>query len=187
MEEVVLVDENDHPVGRGEKIETHLSPKLHRAFSIFVFDPSGHLLLQKRARVKYHSGGLWSNTCCSHPRPGESTDSAAHRRLKEELGFDCEITKVFDLIYYAELENNFFEYEYDHIFVGRYDGSPAPDPDEVEDWKWVDVRTLAGDLRENPHVYSYWLRASFEQLLEKLSSPVPPPGVGLVFDELPRT
>jgi isopentenyl-diphosphate delta-isomerase len=179
MEEVVLVDENDRPIGRGEKIETHLNPKLHRAFSVFVFDSSERLLLQKRAKAKYHSGGLWSNTCCSHPRPGEATESAAHRRLIEELGFDCEINKVFDLVYYAELDNNFFEYEYDHVFVGRYDGSPAPDAGEVEDWKWVEVQALVEDLRDNPHVYSYWLRASLGELLRRFSSTALPPVVML--------
>ena len=171
MEEVVLVDEHDRPVGRGEKIETHLRPRLHRAFSVFVFDSSGRLLLQKRASAKYHSSGLWSNTCCSHPRPGEPTEAAARRRLKEEMGFDCEVTKVFDLVYYAELDNNFYEHEYDHVFTGRYDGSPTPDPREVEDWKWVEVQALAEDLRVNPHMYSYWLRASFDELLRRLQSP----------------
>jgi isopentenyl-diphosphate Delta-isomerase len=170
MEEVVLVDENDRPVGRAEKLEAHSTPKLHRAFSVFVFDSSGRLLLQKRAKAKYHSGGLWSNTCCSHPRPGESVASAARRRLREEMGFDCEVTKVFDLVYYAELDNNLFEYEYDHVFVGRYDGSPGPDAGEVEDWKWVEVEALAEDLRERPRDYSYWLKASFGELLRKLSS-----------------
>ncbi len=171
MEEVVLVDENDRPVGRAEKAEAHASAKLHRAFSVFVFDSAGRLLLQKRAKAKYHSGGLWSNTCCSHPRPGEATESAARRRLGEEMGFDCEITKVFDLVYYAELENKLFEHEYDHVFVGRFDGSPVQDTAEVEDWKWTDVRTLAGDLRANPLLYSYWLRVSFDELLRRLSSP----------------
>lgn len=179
MEEVVLVDEKDRPVGRAEKLEAHVNAKLHRAFSVFVFDAAGRLLLQKRAAAKYHSGGLWSNTCCSHPRPGEPTESAAHRRLTEELGFDCEITKVFDLVYYAELGNSLYEHEYDHVFVGRFDGSPVPNADEVEGWKWVDVGTLAADLRQNPHAYSYWLRASFEELLRRLSSQGHP-GFGLV-------
>lgn len=179
MEEVVLVDEHDRPVGRGEKIETHLRPRLHRAFSVFVFDSSGRLLLQKRSSAKYHSGGLWSNTCCSHPRPGEPTDAAARRRLIEEMGFDCEVTKVFDLVYYAELDNNFFEHEYDHVFAGRYDGSPSPDPREVEDWKWIDVQALAEDLRANPHVYSYWLRVSFDELLRRLQSRAAAAGVVL--------
>jgi isopentenyl-diphosphate delta-isomerase len=171
MEEVVLVDEKDRPVGRAEKLEAHSTPKLHRAFSVFVFDSSGRrLLLQKRAKAKYHSGGLWSNTCCSHPRPGESVESAARRRLKEEMGFDCEVTKVFDLVYYAELDNNLFEYEYDHVFLGWYDGSPAPDAGEVEDWKWVEVEELKEDLRERPQSYTYWLKASFGELLQKLSS-----------------
>lgn len=177
MEEVVLVDEHDRPVGRGEKIETHLRPRLHRAFSVFVFDSSGRLLLQKRSKAKYHSGGLWSNTCCSHPRPGEPTETAARRRLIEEMGFDCEVTKVFDFVYYAELDNNFFEHEYDHVFAGRYDGSPSPDPREVEDWKWVEVQALAKDLRANPHLYSYWLRASFDELLRRLQSPAATAGV----------
>jgi isopentenyl-diphosphate Delta-isomerase len=183
MEEIVLVDENDRPVGCGEKIETHLMPRLHRAFSVFIFDSAGRLLLQKRSKAKYHSGGLWSNTCCSHPRPGEPTEAAAHRRLKEEMGFDCEIAKLFDLVYYAKLDNNFFEYEYDHVFVGRYDDSPVPDVAEVEDWKWVDMRALSRDVRQNPNLYSYWLRASLGELLERLSSATPLCG-GFVPDRL---
>jgi isopentenyl-diphosphate delta-isomerase len=171
-EEVILVDENDAILGTAEKIEAHLEGKLHRAFSIFILDSSGRLLLQKRAHTKYHSAGLWSNSCCSHPRPGESTAAAAHRRLKEEMGFDCELEKVFELVYRVRLDKDFIEYEFDHIFVGSFDGEPVPDPNEVEDWSWVTAETLVSEIRLHPDRYSYWLKASIDELLTKLSTVV---------------
>lgn len=171
-EEVILVDENDEILGTAEKIEAHLEGKLHRAFSIFILDSAGRLLLQQRARNKYHSAGLWSNSCCSHPRPGESTLAAAHRRLKEELGFDCELEKVFELVYRVRLDKDFIEHEFDHIFVGSFDGDPVPDPNEVEAWRWVTEETLLSEIRLHPDRYSYWLKASIEELLTKLSNAV---------------
>lgn len=159
-EEVVLVNLDDEIVGVGEKIETHLRGDLHRAFSIFVFNSSGELLLQRRSATKYHSRNLWSNTCCGHPRPKEALQAAAHRRLQEEMGFDCELKESFSFIYRVELDNNLSEYEYDHVFVGRYDGKPIPNPDEVHDWKWLDLITLQKDLNEHPDAYTYWLSIS---------------------------
>ncbi|HWS52517.1 MAG TPA: isopentenyl-diphosphate Delta-isomerase, partial [Pyrinomonadaceae bacterium] len=131
---------------------------LHRAFSVFVFDGRGRLLLQKRAAGKYHSAGLWSNTACGHPRPGEATAEAARRRLREEMNFDCELREAFDFIYRAELAGGLVEHEFDHVFVGFYDGEPAPDAAEVEDWKWVSMPELRRALESEPESYSRWLK-----------------------------
>lgn len=154
--------EDDREVGQGEKLEVHRAGALHRAFSVFVFDRRGRLLLQKRAAGKYHSAGLWSNTACGHPRPGEVTREAAQRRLREEMGFDCALRAAFEFLYRAELDGALVEHEYDHVFVGTCEGEPAPDPEEVEDWRRVGMDELRRDLREEPGRYSYWLRAAVE-------------------------
>ena len=168
MEEyVILVDPMDREIGTEEKLKAHRGGKLHRAFSVFVFNTSGELLLQKRSETKYHSGGLWTNTCCSHPRPGESHYCAARRRLNEEMGFDCELTGLFSFIYYAKLENNLFEHELDSVFVGRYDGQPVPNPDEVDDWKWMDVEKLKRDVGKNPGHYTYWFKLILNRVLKQ--------------------
>jgi isopentenyl-diphosphate delta-isomerase len=159
-ERVILVDEQDRELGVGEKLQTHRDGALHRAFSVFVFDSAGRLLLQKRAREKYHSGGLWSNTCCGHPRPGEATQAAARRRLFEEMGFDCEPRAAFGFLYRAELAGGLVEHEYDHVFLGRFDGVPAPDAGEVEDWRWLTLGELRAELASRPEAYSYWLRVA---------------------------
>lgn len=168
MEEVILVDEHDQEIGRGEKIQTHSEGALHRAFSIFLFNDKALLLLQKRARAKYHSGELWSNTCCGHPRPGESTASAARRRLREEMNIDCDLEQTFSFIYRVDVGNQLSEYEYDHVFFGRFNGDPRPDPREVEGWKWIDMNTLARELKSNPEGYTYWLGIAFNRLCEAL-------------------
>lgn len=166
MEDLVtLVDENDNEVGVEGKMAAHRSGKLHRALSIFVFDSNGKLLLQKRASEKYHSGGLWSNTCCSHPRHNEHRRDAAHRRLMEEMGFDCELVEVFSFVYRAVLSNDLIEHEYDYVFFGRYDGEPAPNPEEVEDWKWVDMVQLKKNVQTNPHAYTFWLAACLDRVI----------------------
>src|ERR1700755_2422543 len=161
-EQMILVDAQDREVGVGEKMQTHVEGALHRAFSVFVFDSEKRLLLQKRARTKYHSGGLWSNTACGHPRPGEATVRAARRRLHEEMGFDCELREAFEFIYRAELDGALVEHEYDHVFVGAYEGAPVPDPSEVEDWRWVTMEDLRRDLQAEPKRYSYWLKTALE-------------------------
>ena len=157
-ERVILVDEQNRALGTAEKLSAHAEGRLHRAFSVFVFDRAGRLLLQRRARAKYHSGGLWSNTACGHPRPLEPTAAAARRRLREEMGFDCELTEAFGFVYRAELDNDLVEHEYDHVFVGTFDGEPAPDPSEVEGWRWLSVGELRRELREHPRDFTYWLR-----------------------------
>jgi len=157
-EKVILVDKNDKEIGREEKIKAHERGELHRAFSIFVFNPKNELLLQKRAKAKYHSPGLWTNTCCSHPRAGETLKKAAHRRLKEEMGFDCELKKIFSFIYKAEVGPKLFEHEYDHVFIGRFTGRPNPNPDEVEDCKWLSIKEIKEDIDKNPRKYAPWLK-----------------------------
>ena len=161
-EQLILVDEQDRELGVSYKLRAHVDGALHRAFSVFVFDRAGRLLLQRRARAKYHSGGLWSNTCCGHPRPGEETAAAARRRLLEEMNVACELRAAFGFIYRAELENALVEHEYDHVFVGEFEGAPAPDPSEVEEWKWMDMQELRRELHEEPSRYSYWLKTVVE-------------------------
>ena len=162
-EQVILVDERDRAVGVSGKLRAHRAGALHRAFSVFIFDDAGRLLLQKRAHAKYHSGGLWSNTCCGHPRPGETTERAARRRLREEMNLDCELRAAFAFIYRAELDGALVEHEYDHVFVGTHSGAPVPDPAEVEDWRWVRMGELRAALCAEPHRYSYWLKVAVEQ------------------------
>lgn len=162
--EVILVDENNQELGKAEKIEAHKKGWLHRAFSIFVFNSEGKLLLQQRAGEKYHSGGLWSNTVCSHPMPGETYDQAVHRRLQEEMGFDCELEQAFCFVYKAEFDNGLIENEYDCVFLGRYDGEIQVNPDEVSDYKWVEVDELRQDVKENPESYSFWLGIALRKI-----------------------
>ncbi|MEE3718098.1 isopentenyl-diphosphate Delta-isomerase [Tumidithrix elongata RA019] len=163
---LILVDESDRQVGVAEKLQAHLDGKLHRAFSIFVMNSQGELLLQKRAKAKYHSGGLWTNTCCSHPRPNETLESACDRRLQEEMGFSCQLKALFSFVYHANLDRGLIEHEYDHVFLGNYEGSPTPNPEEVEDWQWMGLEALQIDIRQNPQHYTYWLRECLDRFLE---------------------
>jgi len=165
-EKVVLVDENDREIGIEEKLKAHKEGKLHRAFSIFIFNSKREMLLQKRAKNKYHSGGLWSNACCSHPRPNEKLEEAAHRRLKEEMGFDCRLRKAFHFIYKVEFDNGLKEFEFDHVFVGRYDGKVNPNPEEAEDYKWMDLKTLKKDVEANGEKYTYWFKVALPKVIE---------------------
>jgi isopentenyl-diphosphate Delta-isomerase len=164
-EQVILVNEKDEIVGIEEKLKAHLVGVLHRAFSIFVFNGADQLLLQKRSSTKYHSEGLWSNTCCGHPRPGESIEEASRRRLSEEMGFDCEVRECFKFIYRVKLDNDFIEHEYDHVLVGKFDGNPIPSKDEVDDWKWIDLATLKLAIEEKPESYTYWFGIALNVLL----------------------
>ena len=157
-DEVILVDERDRPLGTMAKLEAHRRGLRHRAISVIVRDRHNRLLLQRRAAAKYHSGGLWTNTCCSHPRPGEATLEAAHRRLGEEMGFACELTFLFSTHYRADVSGGLIEDEVVHVFGGRFDGTPDPNPLEVEDWCWKDPAELACDLDENPEKYTVWFR-----------------------------
>ena len=161
-EKVILVDKNDNQVGLMPKLEAHEKGVLHRAFSIFIFNSKYELLLQKRASSKYHSGGLWTNTCCSHPREGEDTLDAANRRLDEEMGMKTSLRKVYDFIYKAELDNQLTEHEFDHVFYGVYDKDPILNKDEAEDFKWVDMETLNNDIIKNEDNYTVWFKIAFE-------------------------
>jgi len=158
MDLVTLVDRDDNVVGAEEKMRAHRDGTLHRAFSVFVFDDQRNLLLQRRAAGKYHSAGLWSNTCCGHPRPGESTANAAARRLPEEMGFSCELHHAFQVVYRADLENSLVEHELDRVYVGRFNGVPQPDPREVDGTRWINVHELRSAISEAPDRYTTWLR-----------------------------
>lgn len=168
-ERVILVDPNGQEIGTADKSHAHRDGALHRAFSIFVFDGNGKVLLQQRARTKYHSKGLWSNTCCSHPRPHESLHEAAHRRLREEMGFDCVLKEIFSFTYKVLLADDVVEHEYDHVFFGHYDGALAPNPAEVNGWKWLDLTELRKDIRESPDRYTYWLRLCIDHVIQHLA------------------
>lgn len=163
-ERVVLVDADDREVGTEEKLRAHRSGLLHRAVSVFVFDRLGRTLLQCRADGKYHSAGKWSNTCCSHPRPGETSIDAAERRLTEEMGIRCALSRAFSFEYRAELGDGLVEHELDHVFVGRFDGSPKPDPSEVQAWDWVELPKLRADCAADPDRYTAWLPLALLQL-----------------------
>ena len=156
-ERVILVDALDREIGSEEKLRAHRAGVLHRAFSVFVFDDEDRVLLQRRAASKYHSGGLWSNTCCGHPRPGEATAAAARRRLREEMGIDCVLEERFAFTYRAELPAGLVEHELDHVFTARFHGDVAPDPAEVEAWKWTPMRELEAECATHPDRFTAWL------------------------------
>jgi isopentenyl-diphosphate delta-isomerase len=158
MEHVILVDTLDNPIGTMEKMEAHEKGVLHRAFSILLFNNEGKVLLQKRSQNKYHSAGLWTNTCCSHPLPQEPLKEATRRRLKEEMGIDLEPAFQYSFIYRAQLNQNLTEYELDHVFVGTFNGTPVVNQKEVEAWKFVDRHWLKKDIEENPASYTVWFK-----------------------------
>ncbi|MFK7787004.1 MAG: isopentenyl-diphosphate Delta-isomerase [Crocinitomicaceae bacterium] len=169
MEHVILVDELDQPLGEMEKMEAHEKGLLHRAFSVFIFNDQNELLLQKRASSKYHSGGLWSNSCCSHPRTGEGIVDAGMRRLTEEMGFTVPLDAVFSFIYKAELDNSLTEHELDHVLIGRFNEAPNMNPDEVEDWKYIDLASLATDMAHHPEAYTEWFKIVFDRVRNVLN------------------
>ena len=169
-EKVILVDENDTQVGLMPKLEAHQKGLLHRAFSIFIFNSNHQLLLQKRAISKYHSGGLWTNTCCSHPREGEETINAANRRLIEEMGIKTNLRKVFDFIYKAELDNELTENEFDHVFYGIYNENPIINTEEADDFKWIDMETLNNDIAINGQNYTVWFKIAFDYFYKYLNN-----------------
>lgn len=166
-EHVVLVDIDDREIGTMAKTRAHHEGKLHRAFSIFIFNSQGRLLLQRRAADKYHSGGLWTNSCCSHPRPGEPIAQAATRRLKEELGFACDLSPEFTFTYKAEVGEGLVEHEFDHVFFGAYDGPVLPDPSEVSEVRWMRMNDLADDLSTSPEHYTAWLSICWPRIRER--------------------
>ncbi|MFZ5517418.1 MAG: isopentenyl-diphosphate Delta-isomerase [Candidatus Zhuqueibacterota bacterium] len=165
MEEIViLVDSKDNEIGREEKMKAHENGVLHRAFSVFIFNRDGEMLLQQRAMNKYHSAGLWTNACCSHPRPGETIEEAAHRRLKEEMGFDCQLERKFHFIYRAEFDNGLIEHEFDHVLFGTYSGRIDFNPDEVANVRWISIEDLREELIKRPEYYTVWFKIAFEEV-----------------------
>jgi isopentenyl-diphosphate Delta-isomerase len=168
-EQVILVDQQDNPIGLMGKQEAHVTGALHRAFSIFVFNDKDELLIHRRSLSKYHSPGLWTNTCCSHPRANESCEEAAMRRLEEEMGFQCQLTDAFKFTYKAELENGLIEHEVDHVFTGTFNGEPAVNPEEVDGWKYEDVNLLLEDMILNSALYTAWFKLALPIVIEKLS------------------
>jgi isopentenyl-diphosphate Delta-isomerase len=162
--EVILVNEEDLETGTCDKMEAHHRGLLHRAFSVFIFDKQGRMLLQQRAKEKYHSGGLWTNACCSHPQPGEQTSSSATRRLKEELGFETNIEKVFDFVYRAEFENGLIEHEFDHVYAGEYEGEILFNANEVMEVAYESLEQVREDLKNDPAKFTPWFHLAFPKI-----------------------
>jgi isopentenyl-diphosphate delta-isomerase len=164
---VVLVDADDRHIDIEDKMRAHREGRLHRAFSVFVFNDAGEMLLQQRAFSKYHSGGLWSNACCSHPRPGESPAEGARRRLTEEMGLVCEPQHLFAFVYRADVGNGLTEHEYDHVFIARTNDTPVPDEREIAAWRWVRVDRVRHELATTPETYTAWFRPAFDALMAR--------------------
>ncbi len=169
-EQVILVDENDNQLGVMPKMEAHEKAVLHRAFSVFIFNKKGELMLQQRAAHKYHSPLLWTNTCCSHQRNGESNLEAGKRRLQEEMGFTADLKEVFSFIYKAPFDNGLTEHELDHVMVGYYEDTPNINKEEVEDYKWMLLEDVKSDMVKNPSKYTEWFKIIFEKSFEKLAN-----------------
>lgn len=167
---IICVDENDVEIGCIEKMEAHIKGILHRAVSIFVFNFKNELLIQKRYKGKYHSPNLWTNTCCTHPNKNESIYDAAKRRLKEEMGFCCNLTEVFSFIYYINLDNNLIENEFDHVYLGRYSGEIYANALEVEDYKWISLNELKNELKKNPKNYTYWFKYIMKNYIKEIEN-----------------
>ena len=168
QEYVILVNEQDEPIGQMEKMEAHEKALLHRAFSVFVFNDKKELMLQQRAAHKYHSPLLWANTCCSHQREGETNIEAGKRRLEEEMGFVCDLEEVFSFIYKAPFDNGLTEHELDHVMIGYYNDEPKINPDEVEAYQWKTLEEVKKDIANNPEDYTAWFKIIFEQFYERL-------------------
>lgn len=164
MSQVILVNESDESVGVMDKMQAHEQGLLHRAFSIFIFNEKGEMLLQQRAKDKYHSAGLWTNTCCSHPLPGEATETAAKRRLLEEMGFETALEKAFQFTYKTEFDNGLTEHEVDHVFTGVYEGPIAVDPQEVNDYTYHSMDHIRESISASPHLYTSWFIIAFPKL-----------------------
>ena len=162
-EQVILVNENDEQIGLMPKMEAHEKALLHRAFSVFVFNENNELMIQQRALEKYHSPGLWTNTCCSHQREGESNIEAGKRRLQEEMGFSTELKDTISFIYKAPFDNGLTEHEFDHILVGHFNGEPKLNPEEAHAYKWVTIEDLKEDMKTNPNIYTAWFKIIFDK------------------------
>jgi len=163
---LILVDKNDMEIGLLDKTTVHQTGVLHRAFSVFLFNSVGSLMLQRRALSKYHSPGLWSNTCCSHPRKGEKTSEAVSRRLKEEMGLECNMEFGFSFIYKFEFENHLTEHEFDHVYFGKSDDLPEPDPTEIKAWKYMSLHKLQDEIFLNPNNFSVWMKICLPKVIQ---------------------
>lgn len=168
-EQVILVDEQDNQIGLMEKIEAHEKALLHRAFSVFVFNDKKELMLQQRAAEKYHSPLLWTNTCCSHQRVGETNLEAGKRRLQEEMGFVCELQEVFSFIYKAPFDNGLTEHELDHVMIGFCNEKPNINKEEVESYKWMTMEAVKDDIENKPEIYTAWFKIIFKESYEKIT------------------
>lgn len=162
-EKVILVNEKDEPIGLMPKMEAHEKALLHRAFSVFVLNDKGEMMLQQRASHKYHSPLLWTNTCCSHQRDGETNVQAGRRRLQEEMGFTVELKELFNFIYKAPFDNGLTEHELDHVMIGYYNDAPLINPDEVESWKWMAIEDVKKDIEKKPEIYTVWFKIIFDE------------------------
>ena len=165
--QVILVNKNNRKIGVEEKIKAHKRGKLHRAFSVFIFNSKDELLIQQRAKTKYHSGGLWSNTVCSHPRPNEPYRQSAEKRLKKEMGFCCKLKKLSCFIYNTDFQNGLIENEYDCVFTGKFDGKPKLNKKEVSNYKWISIKDLKRDIKKNPNKYTVWLKIALKRICLK--------------------
>lgn len=169
-EQVILVNEKDEPIGLMGKMEAHEKGLLHRAFSVFIFNSKQEVLLQQRAACKYHSPNLWTNTCCSHPRAGETNQQAGERRLQEEMGLQVPLQEVFSFIYKAPFDNGLTEHEYDHVLIGYSDAQPQINPEEVASWKWLSLEAIKEDILQAPERYTAWFKIIFEEFYHHLLS-----------------
>lgn len=168
-EKVILVNENDEQIGLMPKIEAHEKALLHRAFSVFIFNDKNELMLQQRGLDKYHSPGLWTNTCCSHQRDGESNIQAGKRRLQEEMGFVVDLTETISFMYKAPFDNGLTEHEYDHVLLGNYNDDPVINPDEVASWKWMPLEEVRADIAARPEIYTEWFKVIFDKFYEHIN------------------
>ena len=166
VEYVILVNQNDQPLGGMEKMEAHEKGTLHRAFSVFIFNSEGKMLLQKRAMEKYHSPGLWTNTVCSHPRANENTSDAAHRRIVEEMGFDCDFEEAFSFVYKADVGQGLTEHEFDHVFIGESNTLPNPNPEEVDSYKYVNLDWVVQYVKAHPDNYTVWFKIALKEVAD---------------------
>ncbi|MBL4604904.1 MAG: isopentenyl-diphosphate Delta-isomerase [Flavobacteriaceae bacterium] len=169
-EQVILVDEQDNQLGLMPKMEAHEKAVLHRAFSVFVFNNHDELMLQQRAADKYHSPLLWTNTCCSHQRNGETSLEAGKRRLHEEMGFVCDLEEVFWFVYKAPFDNGLTEHELDHVMIGKYNGKPAINREEVASYKWMSLKAVKNDIEIRPEIYTEWFKIIFQESYSKLTN-----------------
>ena len=167
-ENVIIVDKNDNQIGLMPKLDAHKKGVLHRAFSVFVLNNNNEIMLQKRAYNKYHSGGLWTNTCCSHQREGENSIEAGKRRLLEEMGFETELKIITSFIYKVEFENGLTEHELDYLLIGKFFKSPVINKQEVADWKWMKIELIADDIKLNPNNYTSWFKIIFDKFQNKI-------------------